>query len=41
MLPDIVWLTSETQVWALNEAVGAKPRMVVTAGTVQQARETK
>ncbi|GAB4821750.1 hypothetical protein N2152v2_008796 [Parachlorella kessleri] len=41
VLPDIVWLPSSVPCWAANEAVALKPRLVVTAETVQQARETK
>ena len=41
VLPDIIFLASEAQAWALNQPVSAKPRLVVTAETVAQARETR
>ena len=39
VLPDIVFLPLGTQVYALNEVVPLKPRVVVTAAVVQAARE--
>lgn len=36
--PDIVFLPRNTPVVALNEAVPAKPRLVVRAASVEQAR---
>ncbi len=41
VLPDIVWLPSDAPCYAPNEPVALKPRLVVSAETVQQARETK
>lgn len=41
VLPDVVWLPSEAQVWALNQPVGLKPRMIVKAATIQLARKAK
>lgn len=39
VLPDIIFLPNEAEVWALDEPVAEKPRLAVSARTVSMARE--